>query len=181
MEKQRRRKPFGSLAVLAIVCMLLFLGCFIPLGLPFFLPEPQWILENHIVNDDHSPLAELNCLPFGGPENASEMIYWRDIPTDAAYTSPFYNSKTTKYLTFEPDKGGWNNVRMNLETVIVMAHAMGRTLVMVCLNMSCCRIFNSLFTLLSPAPGTGILFTRKPKRKEFYHIGHFPATLTRKP
>ncbi|GAX18600.1 hypothetical protein FisN_10Hh193 [Fistulifera solaris] len=130
MGKQRRRKPLGSMAVVALVCILLFHGCFIPLGLPFFLPEHQWILENHIENDDHSPLADLNCLSYGGPEDASEMIYWRDITTDAAYTSPFYNSKATKYLTFEPDKGGWNNVRMNLETVIVMAHAMGRTLVM---------------------------------------------------
>ncbi len=171
MEKQRRRKPFGSLAVLAIVCMLLFLGCFIPLGLPFFLPEPQWILENHIVNDDHSPLAELNCLPFGGPENASEMIYWRDIPTDAAYTSPFYNSKTTKYLTFEPDKGGWNNVRMNLETVIVMAHAMGRTLVMVCLKTYCLLSYLQfvIHTSLSSPRHRNIIYSKAKKERILSH------------
>ena len=66
------------------------------------------------------------------------MMYWNDYPSDAAYVSPYWDSKTTRYLTFEPDKGGWNNVRMNLETVIVMAHAMGRILVMVCVESVLC-------------------------------------------
>lgn len=35
-----------------------------------------------------------------------------------------------RYLTFEPDHGGWNNVRMAMETALVMSHAMGRTLVL---------------------------------------------------
>lgn len=34
-----------------------------------------------------------------------------------------------KYLSFEYDNGGWNNVRMSLECLLVVAHAMGRTLV----------------------------------------------------
>lgn len=34
-----------------------------------------------------------------------------------------------KYLTFEYDNGGWNNVRMSLECLIVLGHATGRTLV----------------------------------------------------
>ena len=34
-----------------------------------------------------------------------------------------------RYLTFEYDNGGWNNVRMSLECLIVVAHATGRTLV----------------------------------------------------
>jgi hypothetical protein len=33
-------------------------------------------------------------------------------------------------MTFEPDGGGWNNIRMAMETVVVLAHAMGRTLVL---------------------------------------------------
>ena len=35
-----------------------------------------------------------------------------------------------QYLTFEPDGGGWNNIRMAMETVLAMAAAMGRTLVL---------------------------------------------------
>jgi GDP-fucose protein O-fucosyltransferase len=38
--------------------------------------------------------------------------------------------QTEQYLTFEPDEGGWNNIRMAMETVLAMAVAMGRTLVL---------------------------------------------------
>lgn len=39
-------------------------------------------------------------------------------------------SATKQYLTFEPDEGGWNNIRMAMETVLAMAAAMGRILVL---------------------------------------------------
>lgn len=35
-----------------------------------------------------------------------------------------------KYLVFEPDRGGWNNIRMAAETAMIFAHATGRVLVM---------------------------------------------------
>jgi len=75
----------------------------------------------------------LSCDKYGGPSNdvASEMVYWRDIPADAHFVSPFKREgEEKKYLTFEPDAGGWNNIRMALETVVALAHAMGRILVM---------------------------------------------------
>jgi hypothetical protein len=78
-------------------------------------------------------LAEMNCDAFGGPSrsaDAQEMVYWADIPSDALYQSPFRHSTETKYLTFEPDGGGWNNIRMAMESVIGLSIAMGRTLVM---------------------------------------------------
>jgi len=86
-------------------------------------------------NDDSSyKIAGLNCDRFGGPseEVASEMVYWRDIPSDAKYFSPYHNKndKEKKYLTFEPDEGGFNNIRMSMETATALAHAMGRILVL---------------------------------------------------
>ena len=35
-----------------------------------------------------------------------------------------------KFLVFEPDRGGWNNIRMAAETALVFALASGRTLVL---------------------------------------------------
>ena len=74
-----------------------------------------------------------------------EMVYWNDIPSDSNFVSPFHPSRiprdsTTndnadneeeeeKFLTFEPDRAGWNNMRMSFETVVVLAAATGRTLV----------------------------------------------------
>ncbi len=87
--------------------------------------------EGHInKKDDYNPSAPLSCEKFGGPDDkaASELSYWSDIPSDNKFVSPFYDEE--KYLTFEPDIGGWNNVRMSYETIILLAHAMGRTLVL---------------------------------------------------
>ena len=78
-------------------------------------------------------VAGLNCDKYGGPseEIAAEMVYWSDIPKDALFVSPYADyGKTPKYLTFEPDEGGWNNIRMSMETATVLAQAMGRILVL---------------------------------------------------
>jgi hypothetical protein len=68
-------------------------------------------------------LAGLKCDKYGGPseESAQEMVYWEDIPSDDKYLSPFHNrgSQPTQYMTFEPDQGGWNNIRMAMETNLV--------------------------------------------------------------
>ena len=80
-----------------------------------------------------SSIAGLNCDRFGGPEEdvAAEMVYWRDIPSDSHFASPYANyGASPKYLTFEPDEGGWNNIRMSMETATALAHAMGRILVL---------------------------------------------------
>jgi hypothetical protein len=61
------------------------------------------------------PLAGLDCSAWGGPssfEALQEMVYWQDIPGDEGYVSPFKSKSTTQYMTFEPDGGGWNNIRM---------------------------------------------------------------------
>ena len=81
------------------------------------------------------PVAGLDCSEHDGPAEADfakEMVYWRDIPTDNSWTSPFKKTDPSdrQYLTFEPDGGGWNNIRMSMETVLTMALAMGRVLVL---------------------------------------------------
>lgn len=58
----------------------------------------------------------------------SELKYWNENPD--CYTSPAFRNGDKKYVVFEPDPGGWNNIRMAVETVIVFAHATGRTLVL---------------------------------------------------
>ena len=77
-------------------------------------------------------LNGLSCLRFigGSDYNASEMIYWEDIPNDSLYLSPFSNPNRVLYMTFEVDNSGFNNVRMGLETVVALAIATGRTLVL---------------------------------------------------
>jgi hypothetical protein len=90
-------------------------------------------VKKRVLNlESQTKLAELNCEKFGGPsqEVAQEMVYWEDIPSDNRFVSPFFREGETKYLTFEPDGGGWNNIRMAMESVIGLAVAMGRTLVM---------------------------------------------------
>jgi hypothetical protein len=98
------------------------------------LPPPQ-----HKEGEPH-PVAHLNCADHGGPTNQQiidEMVFWSDIPSDSSYLSPMHplNDPHTpddieRFLTFEPDSGGWNNIRMAMETALVLSHAMGRTLVL---------------------------------------------------
>lgn len=62
----------------------------------------------------------------------SEVIYWKRVPGDDTYESPItphHGVHHDRYLTYEYDEGGWNNIRMGMECIMVIAHAMGRTLV----------------------------------------------------
>jgi len=75
-------------------------------------PVPVTGNLNEFNNVDHD-VAGLSCEAYGGPskEVAQELVYWEDIPTDSDFVSPFYEHGHEKYLTFEPDGGGWNNIR----------------------------------------------------------------------
>ena len=51
------------------------------------------------------------------------LRYWKPVEAPAA------NPRGAQYISFELDSGGWNNVRMSMECMIVLAHSTGRTLV----------------------------------------------------
>jgi hypothetical protein len=63
--------------------------------------------------------------------------YWEDT-TDSCFVSPLRqqyglqapNVTDRRYVVFQPDLGGWNNIRMALEVVILYALVTGRILVM---------------------------------------------------
>jgi hypothetical protein len=142
----RRRKrglPENTAAILLVFCCFLTLGITILHGSMLNALASQ--NSNHIdalvsnLHQGRGPLpsdlrvASLSCAQFGGPspEIAQEMVYWQDIASDNKYKSPFLEPNVTRYMTFEPDTGGFNNLRMALETVLAIAHASGRTLVLV--------------------------------------------------
>jgi hypothetical protein len=65
--------------------------------------------------------------------NVDSMAYWNDPQgtRDQEFVSPFvHNNNDEKYITFSTDRGGWNNVRMSMEIIFVIAAATGRTLVL---------------------------------------------------
>eukprot|EP01038_Epipyxis_sp_PR26KG_P009771 gene9771-13143_t len=90
-------------------------------------------IENNRMSKNHSNnSSRRGILICNGSQVDSEIIYWKIIPKDIEFESPItphHNEHHDKYLTFEYDHGGWNNVRMGIESLVVVAHAIGRTIV----------------------------------------------------
>ena len=88
--------------------------------------EPFLHAQTILVPPEKVEKVLLSCEMYGGPSDPAEMVYWRDIPVDNNYTSP----REEKYMLFDYDMAGFNNKRISLENFLVMALAMGRTLVL---------------------------------------------------
>jgi len=81
------------------------------------------------------PMSETPALVGAQPGHiqcdVDDLVYWNDPQgtRDREFKSPFATPEGS-YLTFEPDRGGWNNIRMSMEIIFVMAAVTGRTLVL---------------------------------------------------
>ena len=88
--------------------------------------------EEKVEEIEQYPQEKKGLLTCNGKLTDSEVIYWKQVPGDSTYESPItphHEDHHDKYLTFEYDAGGWNNVRMGMECLLVIAHATGRTIV----------------------------------------------------
>jgi hypothetical protein len=61
------------------------------------------------------PDEKLGLLKCNGQYIDSEVIYWKIVPGDDTYESPItphHGQHHDRYLSYEYDEGGWNNIRM---------------------------------------------------------------------
>ena len=63
--------------------------------------------------------------------DVDDIVYWNDPQgtRDQEFVSPF-KTPQNHYLSFQPDLGGWNNIRMSMEIIFLLAAVTGRTLVL---------------------------------------------------
>ena len=76
-----------------------------------------------------APTARPKATPTT-PIACKSAVYWR-APSHARSTLRRRHQSEThekRYVTFEPDHGGWNNIRMGMETAALFAWSTGRIL-----------------------------------------------------
>jgi len=77
---------------------------------------------------DVSEIDRIECAD-GLPGEAAK--YWKTVQEDVAPTwEDITRGAPRGYLTYEPDRGGWNNIRMGMELFAMLAMSTGRTLVL---------------------------------------------------
>jgi len=93
----------------------------------------QWGVPGHVRN---TPLFRSGTVKNVGAAAAqdesisgSPLHYWKsEVPGWPLSPKPLESHR--KYVTFEDDTGGWNNIRMAFETFVVIAKVTGRVLVL---------------------------------------------------
>lgn len=75
------------------------------------------------------------CEPSSYPIKCNMYDYvrfwnYKIFKSHDCHQSSARHSSKQKYVVFEPDRGGWNNIRMAAETSIIFSHITGRTLVL---------------------------------------------------
>jgi hypothetical protein len=84
-------------------------------------PEPKDALPPPELNDGKD-----------WPEVSKRLQYWHETDklADLAEVHKAFKPDPNKYITFETDFGGFNNIRLGLEQVVLAAIVTGRTLVL---------------------------------------------------
>jgi hypothetical protein len=80
-----------------------------------------------------SSLRKLSDVSAPAPTAAatlSRMRYWEHNITDNMKLGALFPAKAGTYLSFEHDFGGFNNIRISFENLVVVALVTGRTLVL---------------------------------------------------
>ena len=131
-----RRRPFaaglGIAPLPAYVCVCVAAGY-----LAFVLSAVKKVqLLNSGVDDvvASPPLERKTASALRKPANERSMTtkehlsYWERPSHDPSSLDA--ERSQSKYVTFEDDTGGWNNIRMAFESFVVVAKITGRTLVL---------------------------------------------------
>ena len=110
-----------------------------PTTKPPLTPRKHQILARGVAGLPMSETPALEGAKWGHVEcdvDVDDYIYWNDPQgkRDQNFQSPFAEQsdlrQKRRYLTFEPDPGGWNNIRMSMEIIFTLAATTGRTLVL---------------------------------------------------
>ncbi|KAG5179633.1 hypothetical protein JKP88DRAFT_326219 [Tribonema minus] len=103
-------------------------------------PEsPYWISEWYQgwegIDEASGGTMQCDVHQGDGAHSIENIAYWKKLPKDEHGHPKLKEIKALggpreQYVTFEMDWGGWNNIRMGVETVVAFASMTGRTLVL---------------------------------------------------